>query len=165
MRNYLCIPLFMLTFALYAQEQKITTIILVRHAEKAMESTNDPNLAAEGQERAKRLASLLKETNLTAIYSTDFKRTRQTVEPVAQLKSIAVQLYDPAKPEFLDNILSQHRGGTVLIAGHSNSTPKLANLLLGSDKLQPFVDTDYDNVLIVSVVEKGKVATLTWLSY
>lgn len=69
-------------------QQPVTTFILVRHAEKDMtQSTPDPDLSAEGHARARRLALLFEKTEIAAVYSTPFKRTRQTVEPLAAGKT------------------------------------------------------------------------------
>ena len=57
------------------------TIILVRHAE-TVDASQDPDLSAEGKERAQRLRSIVKNYKPGAIYSTDFKRTRDTVAPM-----------------------------------------------------------------------------------
>jgi hypothetical protein len=62
-----------------------TTIFLVRHCEKALESTNNPNLSEQGAKRAAHLAEILKNAGIEAIYSTDTKRTMQTGEPLAAL--------------------------------------------------------------------------------
>ncbi len=62
-------------------------------------------------------------------------------------------------------MLQKFAGGTIVIAGHSNTVPGLANYLTGKNELQNFDDTDYDNLLIVTVIEKGKTAKLVWLTY
>ena len=147
-------------------QDKITTFILVRHAEKDMtQSTNDPDLSAAGKERATRLAEVLKKTDVTAIYSTPFKRTRQTVEPLASNKGLAVQSYTANTDKDIDAMLAQHAGGTLVIAGHSNTIPQFANYLLNEKKFSTFEDSDYGNLLVVTVLEKGKTVKVAWLSY
>ena|SRR5438552_11616000 len=56
-------------------------LFLVRHAEKAMTGGNDPELSAVGQERAEALARILKDCKITAIFTTEFKRTQETAAP------------------------------------------------------------------------------------
>src|SRR5690242_7695936 len=108
---FLGIPLFA-----KAQEKPITTFILIRHAEKDLtQSTNDPDLSAEGKARATRLVEVLKKTDIQAIYSTPFKRTQQTVEPLAISKGIQVGAYQANKMEEIDAIIKQHAGGTILL--------------------------------------------------
>lgn len=141
-----------------------TTFILVRHAEKVQDGSKDPELSAEGQARALRLATLLQHTVIHAIYSTPFKRTQNTVAPLATSKGVNVNPYEGAKPEEIDRMLKQHPGGTVLLVGHSNTIPAVANYLTGQNSIKNFEDAEYGHVLIVTLVEKGK-ANLTWLTY
>src|SRR5690606_29961875 len=100
--------LFLFSTELSAQE-KLTTFILIRHAEKDMtQSTNDPDLSPEGKKRAERLAALLNEGEVNAIYSTPYKRTRQTVEVLAKAKGIQVEDYQVNKEEEIDRMISSH---------------------------------------------------------
>lgn len=150
----------------FAQEKSITTFILVRHAEKDLtQSTNDPDLSAEGKARVTRLIELFKNAQIDAVYSTEFKRTRQTVEPLAQLRSLTVMSYQPMVKDDFDLMLKKHQGQTILVSGHSNTIPNLVNYLVGEDKYKNFEDTDYGNIIIVSITEQGKNAKVTWLRY
>jgi 2,3-bisphosphoglycerate-dependent phosphoglycerate mutase len=148
-----------------SQNKDVTTFILVRHAEKGSDGTEDPDLKPEGAERAKRLAAMLKETKIDAIYATKFKRTKNTVTPTAESKSLVVKEYEAHKPEVIEAMIKEHRGGTILLSGHSNTIPWTINLLIGKEEYKDFQDTDYDNFVIVDVVEKGKNAKVTWLNY
>jgi len=166
MRKKMSILLLVLVgFTVSAQEQ-LTTFILIRHAEKAMEqSTNDPDLSPIGQKRAQRLSDLLNEGEVNAIYSTPFKRTRQTVEPLATKKGLSIQDYQINKEEEIDRMIAQYNGGTIVVVGHSNTIPWMANTLLGVQKYHPWEDGDYNNVLVITVFERGKSAKLVWLNY
>lgn len=82
--------LLLLVTTSFGQDQKITTFILLRHAEKISDGSSDPDLKQEGIDRAFRLATLLKNANVAAIYSTDFKRTRNTVAMLAKDKGLEV---------------------------------------------------------------------------
>ena len=131
-----------------------TTVILVRHAEK--EDGDDPELTAAGRERAARLASLLADSTLTAVYSTDTRRTRATAGPSAENSQLEIQVYDPNELSGLaDRVRKRHAGGTVLIVGHSNTTPALANQFTGSGQLSPFSEDDYGNILVVTIPGNG----------
>lgn len=142
----------------------ITTFILVRHAEKADDGTKDPPLTDDGAIRANDLVKLLHETKIDAIYSTPYKRTQETVTPIAVAKGLSVLSYEPMKGEEMDSLLNTHAGGTVLISGHSNTTPWVANYFLGAESFPDFNDSDYDNIMVLSIVEKGN-AKVTWLNY
>ncbi len=150
----------------YAQNKKeATTLILVRHAEKVDDGTRDPELSTAGKTRTQALVELLRETPINAIYSTPYKRTRETVAPLALAKGIVVKEYKPQDWDALKKIVEENKGKTIVMVGHSNTTPWLANALVGEEKKYPdWKDDDYDNVLIVSVFGDGD-ANVTWLTY
>ena len=157
---------FLLAFSIAAySQQTITTFILTRHAEKGDDGTKDPELTQAGNDRAQALTKLLKETKVDAIYSTNYKRTQHTVTPLAHAKGLTVIGYEPLKTDEIDQILLKHLGGTIVICGHSNTIPWVANYLMGKEDYKTFDDNDYDNLMIVTVVEKGKTVKVTWLSY
>jgi 2,3-bisphosphoglycerate-dependent phosphoglycerate mutase len=118
-----------------------TTFILVRHAEKEATGT-DPGLTKEGEERAESLVKLLEKQNIDAIYSTNFNRTKNTIKPLAESKGLEVQLYEK-QPDIT------RLKGTVVICGHSNTIPALANLLIGKEQFETFDDKDFGNILII----------------
>jgi broad specificity phosphatase PhoE len=149
-----------------AQTKPITTLILVRHAEKDLtQSTSDPDLSPEGKQRAARLAKILQSVDITAVYSTEFKRTRQTVEAVAAARSLALAPYDARATRDIDAMLSTHAGGTILVSGHSNTVPQFLNYLIGEEKYKPMGDGEYGNLIVVSVSQRGLDAKVLWLTY
>ncbi len=146
-------------------QNSITTFILVRHAEKMVDGSKDPELSEAGKKRAEALAMQLAQTKMDAIYSTKFKRTEMTAAPLAKALSMTIQNYDGAKMEEIDAMLQKHAGGTVLVVGHSNTTPAIINYLTGKLEYKNFEDSDYGNMVIISVFEKGKTTKVTWLRY
>ncbi len=150
------ITLFCLIFGGVIYAQEATTFILVRHAEKASDGTRNPPLSEAGVERANELMNLLSSTDVTAIYSTGYTRTRTTVEPLAEAKKLTIQEYSWGDPKaLLSGILQKNWGGTVVISGHSNTTPFLANVILGEEKFEQFDDSDYGNLLVIVATELG----------
>lgn len=165
MRHTIFTALLLFGLASHAQE-KITTFILIRHAEKDLtQSTNDPDLSLAGKKRAINLAEILKETEVTAIYSTPYKRTRQTVEILSVVKQLQVRDYTANSEEDIKGMLASHAGGTLVVSGHSNTIPGFINKLIGTEKYKPFEDDDYDNLIIVDVLEIGRVTKIVWLNY
>lgn len=154
-----------LLMALGASAQStLTTFILIRHAEKKADGSKNPELTEEGAKRAQKLVSLLQRTKVAAVYSTDYIRTRSTVEPLAKSLSLEVKIYEPFKKEPIDRMLTEYTGKTVVICGHSNNIPWIANYLQGTESIQDFADTDYGNMLIVTVTAVGH-ASVTWLRF
>jgi broad specificity phosphatase PhoE len=164
--KFLSIVLSVVALAGFAQineQVKPTTIFLVRHAERANDGTNDPPISDDGKNRATKLAEVLKNSGVTAIYSTNYQRTRTTIEPLAKAQNLDIKMYEAMKEPELKRIVEENRGGVVVICGHSNTTPWSANFLAGT-KLENFNDADYGNILIVTFWDYGK-ASLTRVSY
>jgi len=134
------------------QADKIQQIFLVRHAEKGSDGTSDPALNVVGLTRAKRLADHLRAAGITKIYSTDYKRTKQTAEPLAKLLGIKIELYETDLID-ITTVLKAHKNGNVLVVGHSNTTPKLMNNLLGLKRFENLDEKDYDNLFVLSCFE------------
>jgi len=140
---------------LLAEEAR--NIYLVRHAEKQLDGTRDPSLTAVGKLRADNIAKQLSNTNISSIYSTNYKRTKQTAFPLAELLKIELTFYDPRQlASFAKQILSS--GGNVLVVGHSNTTPELVKLLGGSS-YGPIADTVYDRLYHL-VIKDSEVKTI-----
>jgi len=164
MKKILSMLFLMATLTSATAQQPITTVILMRHGEKVNDGTDDPGLTPQGLERATRLAELLKNTTVDAIYSSPFQRTQDTIAPLAQAKGLAVQTYDPKKPEAIDAIVKKHAGRTIVVCGHSNTTPRMANRLLGKTQFKDFEETEFGNLLVIDVLESGA-AKVTVLNY
>ncbi len=142
------------------EQESITTLFLVRHAEKAGNVLTDPPLTPAGAARADELAYALKHVELDAIYSTPFIRTKQTVLPTAKEKGLEIELYKPNDKGFLKNVIRAFPGGTVLIVGHSNTIPRLANELIGQSEFSDLDDPIYDNLFIAYVSAEGNAVVL-----
>ena len=130
-----------------------TTFIFVRHTEKDTVK-GDPILTKAGMERAIDLSHMLADLPITAVYSTDFKRTKQTAQPTATAKGLEINIYNHRELEATaKEIFSKHSEGVILVVGHSNSTPNFINLLLGEKKIEQIDESDYDNLFIVQAKE------------
>jgi phosphohistidine phosphatase SixA len=138
-----------------------TTIIVVRHAEKSTDDPRDPSLSAAGQERARDLIAVLKSAGVTDIYTTQYKRTRQTAEPFAQQSGISI-VERPVNAansatyarDLTQEILTRSAGKAVLVVGHSNTVPDIVKALSGS-AVAPIADSEYDHVFVVVVPASG----------
>ena len=136
-----------------------TTVVLIRHAEKALSTIDDPPLSPEGEQRSDRLAQMFGDSSgmgrLDAIYVTNTRRTQQTAAPLAarlHLTPAVVPAADVAATAA--RILSEHRGGTVLLLCHSNTLPQLVRELSGK-QIEPIADADYSEIYVVSVPRFG----------
>ncbi len=140
-----------------------TTVIVVRHAEKAAEPANDPPLTAAGQARAEALADAVRGMPVTAVVSTNFARTRSTAAPLAGRLGLTTELVDARAPDHArqvaQGVLARHRGQTVVVVGHSNTVPDIV-AALGAPKPAPICDAEYDNLFVVRVPAGGGAATV-----
>jgi broad specificity phosphatase PhoE len=136
-----------------------TTVILVRHAEKA-EGAGDVALTDAGRARAARLAELLKHAGISAVLSTPFLRTKDTALPTAQALGIEVTLTAPPAgaafgQEIAQRIMREYKGRSVLVVGHSNTTPEVIQSL-GAPAVPAIADGEYDNLYVVQIEAGGR---------
>jgi broad specificity phosphatase PhoE len=134
------------------------TIFLVRHAEKAATGGDDMDLSDAGRARAEALAALVKDAGITAIYTTEFKRTQQTAAPIAtalHLEPAIVAARDRA------GLMAKLLGasGNVLVVGHSNTIPELIKAL-GITTPINIADNDFDNLFVVLPESKPRLIRL-----
>jgi broad specificity phosphatase PhoE len=143
-----------LSSAFSAGAESSLTVFIVRHAEK-QSSAADPSLTEAGRERAESLAGLLADAGISAIFSSEFKRTQETAAPLAKRLGLSVTVV-PGKD--LDALLSKVRAlgpdGRALIVGHSDTVPELARRLTGV-KVANLTDADYDRLYVGTIRKEG----------
>jgi 2,3-bisphosphoglycerate-dependent phosphoglycerate mutase len=138
-----------------ALEINKTVVYLSRHAEKSKHKSKDPELSEKGKQTARRLAKYLDGISLDQIYSTPYKRTRNTASAVAEAHNLFInELYLPAH-EMARLLVQNHVGHNVLVVGHSNTTPALIEQLGVAEK-QSITEDQYGELFIVTLVD-GKV--------
>ncbi len=125
-------------------------VYLVRHAEKADDGTDDPPLALAGQIRVRILQGLLADARLTHVYTTDWRRTRETAQPIAESAGLETVVYDPRAPDSLARLI-RATPGRHLVVGHSNTTPALVSAL-GGDPSGPIHEMEYNRLYIVAIL-------------
>jgi phosphohistidine phosphatase SixA len=135
----------------------LTTVVLVRHAEKKIEPNNpDPDLAPAGLERAQEIARMFGNSGVNVIYATQFKRTQQTVKPLSDRIGIPATLLDANQTEELvRQIQTTQRGKTIFVAGHNNTVPPVLSGLSG-ESFPLIPESEYDNLYIVTIYRFGK---------
>lgn len=123
------------------------TIFFVRHAEKATTGGDDMDLSEAGRARAESLVGVLKDAGISAIYTTELKRTQQTAAPVANALHLEPAVI-PAKDKEALIAKLQSSSGNVLVVGHSNTIPQVIKALGITTPLE-IDDHDYSNLLVV----------------
>ena len=134
-------------------------IVVVRHAEKADQST-DPVLSAQGTARAEALAKTLASMNVKAVYVTQYQRTALTAAPLLKAAGLKpIQVHSDASAELVERMKKEHPEGVVLTVGHSNSVPRILKLLGAAETIE-LGDNDYDDLFIVVPGASGPPALL-----
>lgn len=136
-------------------KEQATVFIIVRHGEKENNGKN-PHLSEAGKNRAKNLAELLKNSKIDNAYSTDYFRTRETVENLVSDKKLEVKIYNPSKiSDFVKNELVFNQSKNI-ISGHSNTNPLLLNEICKVNFYKDIPDAKFSDIYIVNVFKKGK---------
>ena len=151
--------------AWFFESQATTTVIFVRHAEKALLPADDPGLSPAGQRRVAELTRQLKDADviagIDAVYSTPYRRTEETARPIAELLELPVNSYDASDTEaIMEYIVREHKGKIILVVGHSNTLPALMANMGASKRVPAIAENEYDNIYIVSIPWFGKTKTI-----
>lgn len=141
---------------------EVSTYYLIRHAEKdRSDATNkNPDLTEEGLKRAENWAQHFKDIKFDAVYSTDYNRTKQTAMPTAIANNLDLLFYHPFELN-IEEFIANTKGKTVLIVGHSNTTPDFANKLIGETKYEDIADDNNANLYIVTLGKDSKQSELS----
>jgi broad specificity phosphatase PhoE len=152
-----------------AERGTTTTVILVRHGDRATEPGNDPPLTAAGVARAGDLALMLRDAGIQAIITTQFRRTKETAAPLArQVKIVPEEVPDLGHSAdevaaharaVARSILERHRGQTVLVVGHGHTVPAII-AALGAPRPPPICESVFDRLFVVTVPASGPATTV-----
>jgi phosphohistidine phosphatase SixA len=132
---------------------EVSTFYFIRHAEKdRSDKTNrNPHLTEAGIARAQHWKDILKNIDFDAVYSTDYYRTKETAIPLAQENNVDLTIYDAnildGEKLKIDNV-----GKTILVVGHSDTTPKFVNHVIGQEKHSSIDDSNNGNLYIVTII-------------
>jgi broad specificity phosphatase PhoE len=155
MKKFITSVLFFLaTISIFAQNDTIPIsqkiqFILVRHAEK-IDTSKNPELSEKGKIRAQKLTDLFMDEKIDKLYSTPYLRTEQTIAIIANNRKLEVEKYNPNDAIFSNTLLKENSGKTVLIVGHSNTIPILANFLIGENKYKQLDESEYGKIWIIT---------------
>ena len=157
MKKYFFLLVFAFSLLVSCSSDETTTYYLIRHAEKdRTDKTNrNPNLNFEGEKRAQKWSEYFNNIDLDAVYSTNYNRTIETATPTAMSKKLEIIKYDPRN--MYDSIFQQNtKGKTVLIVGHSNTTPAFVNKIIGEKLYDNIDDSVNSNLFKVTVIGHTK---------
>jgi broad specificity phosphatase PhoE len=141
------------------QQSGATTVLVVRHAEKASDAEDSP-LTEAGLERARALVRVADEAGVSAVYSSQFRRNLDTARPLSERLGLSVtqfpvNLSSPGDygKSLAGDILGKHRGQTVVVVGHGNTIAATVEGLAG--RPARIESVEYQDLFIVSVPPSG----------
>lgn len=135
------------------------TVFLARHAEKA--DGNDPSLTDQGKRRAKKLATILATRSVSHVFSTNYKRTRETAQPTAASNKLKLTYYRQLN-ELKRLIDETPEDATILVIGHSNTVgPTSASL--GGTKVS-LAEDQFNNLYALDYQSDSKATPKTTFS-
>ena len=122
----------------------------IRHAEKDRSNpeNKNPELNQQGKIRALNWLYFFRDIPLKKIYSTNYNRTIQTVKQIAEEKNITISYYSPENID-VENFKKQNKNMSILVVGHSNTTPELVNLIIGENKFEKMNDNDNSSLFVI----------------
>ncbi|HWS72034.1 MAG TPA: phosphoglycerate mutase family protein, partial [Thermoanaerobaculia bacterium] len=153
----------LLLTAFTAAAKQPTTVILIRHAEKAGPSGDVP-LSEAGIARGQELARVLADANVKTILVTQFVRTQQTAAAIAKATALTpvVVTVNADYAKAIAAKVAEHPGETLLVVGHNNTTQDVIRQL-GIADAPSIAETEYDNLFLVTLTDGA--AKLTRLRY
>src|SRR2546430_5504782 len=152
------LALFILLFVFVPIVSAQPVVVIVRHAEKAANGGNDPDLSSAGRARADAVARILKDSSITAIFATEFKRTQETAAPTAT--SIHVTPTVVAAKDTAALVARLHQlNGNALVVGHGDTIPNIVKAL-GINSSVNIPDADYSELFIVILGDKPELFRL-----
>jgi broad specificity phosphatase PhoE len=152
------VALLLLVFVSVSNGWAQPIVVIVRHAEKATNGGNDPDLSSAGRARADALARILKDSGITAIFTSEFKRTKETAAPTATLIHVTPTMVAAKDTAALVARLHQ-LNGNALVVGHGDTIPNIVKAL-GINNPIDIPDADYSELLIVTLGNKPQLFRL-----
>lgn len=123
-----------------------TTVVLLRHADR---HPMQDGLNEAGRVRAAELPAALADLAIDAIYTLDIKRNRETAEPLATARGLAVRIV--AERGIAERLLRENAGKTVVWIGNTDNLSDI-HRALGGDGPPP---ERYGEVFVLRVPDRG----------
>ena len=156
------LALFLLVFVAVSIASAQPVVVIVRHAEKAADGGTDPDLSSAGRTRADALARILKDSGITGIFTSEFKRTQETTAPTATSVDLTPTVVAAKDTAALVAKLHQ-LNGNALVVGHGDTIPNLVKAL-GINVPVTIPDEDYSELFIVTLGDKPQLFRLHYPS-
>jgi broad specificity phosphatase PhoE len=139
-------------------------IVLVRHAEKGPGPDKDPPLTPAGAQRAQDLRVALRNAGVTAIITTQYRRTKETAQPLADAQGIKPREISVDPDDLASHVdavtafVRRQMAGVLLIVGHDNTVPALIGAL-GGPQLPDLCASSFGHLFVLFLISGKLVQT------
>jgi broad specificity phosphatase PhoE len=137
-----------------------STVILVRHAEKATTPANDPGLTPAGVQRAADLAAALSDAHVNAVITTQLERVKATAKPLADAAKVTPVIVPVSSDvaahvnAVVAEVATRKPGDVVLVVGHSNTISAIISAL-GGPRMPDLCDAQYSGLFVLQLRANG----------
>ena len=157
MKNITIILCLLISLSINAQTENnsaCTNVYLIRHAEKerADNANSNPHLNSLGIKRSLKWKNFFKNIDFDIIYSTNYHRTLETIKPFSD-NGTELVIYHPSKIDY-DKFISNNKGKTILVVGHSNTIPTFTNNILNKNIYTNIEDNNNSNLYVVNICDE-----------
>ena len=159
MTKVITVFLLLISILSFGQEKEVTKIFLIRHTETLDDGSRDSKLSEKGIERANKWAVVLQSEKIDLVYATDLKRTQTLAHIIADSQGIE-KIISYQRDINIESFLKEIKGKTVVVSGHSNTTPFFVNKLIGEEKYRQIEDVDYGSLFVVTYYSKEKATAI-----
>ena len=128
----------------------VRTVFLVRHGDTAPQpGEQDPKLTEAGEARAARLAEVLRDEPMGAIFVTRTTRSLQTGTPTAEFNGIEPTVYLPTGYDDLRaKVLAEPGGSSCVVVAHSNTVPGIVEAF-GGREMDELPEKEFDRLIVL----------------
>lgn len=135
-----------------------TTVVLLRHAERQSLFDGDALLSEAGLRRAQALVPQLQAFRPATLYTSDLRRTQQTLAPTAvKLGLVPIVRPKDGSEALAAELLRDQRGRTAVVCWHHDLMKKVARGLGVKGPVPYWSLATYDRLWIVRIPAKGEV--------
>jgi broad specificity phosphatase PhoE len=116
----------------------------------------DPLLSVAGTARAKKLAQIMADRDISHLFSTNTRRSIATLQVIADEQNLSIDNYDVKDHDALVKEL-RSRKGNIVVVGHSNTLHHVVNYFVGDgEKFNELGDIEYDFIFEIHLENNGK---------
>lgn len=127
-----------------------TVVFVVRHAEKDSTGTEDPPLSQIGRRRAEQLATIAGLAEISVMFTSQFRRTRETAAPLARKRELVPVTVPAGDLEGLARAIKSRQGENILVVAHSNTIPQIISKI-GGVGIASIQDDQYGDLFVVVI--------------